>query len=332
MGNLAKMVNGKTRSGPSCNSFYPTKPGEEPKAAITKKERVEATLLTHKAWTRDPKGKNCHFAELVEDEIGPCGIRIQTDKTFGPEALKEYMDSEPLDEETENRIKLAHNRIRPFIEKIANKIPTFTYPFKFSCVDGSFMDNSLHSNIEKVLTKGRGKARVNNFSIAVIGRFPPIVAEIYRIKSELHLSLRMIDRFTEQSLRICIPKGEGKVRPITVAADDLAFLNSIVQKSFQGQVKIRDWITSFRRGMGCTNSTLTDCPVKELALSSGDKYVAIFNNDLEKMFDRMTREVQALALTHIGAGRGFIEWQMSNCDRRTNLLVTDLFSEVINYE
>jgi hypothetical protein len=50
------------------------------------------------------------------------------------------------------------------------------------------------------------------------------------------------------------------------------------------------------------------------------------------MFDRITVEVQALTLKHVGASNGYIEFQMSSMSNRTNILITDLFQEIIPYK
>jgi len=51
------MLNPKSRNGPVACSSYPTKPGEPSRKARNDKERVEASIITHKAWMSNPPGK-----------------------------------------------------------------------------------------------------------------------------------------------------------------------------------------------------------------------------------------------------------------------------------
>ncbi len=75
-GNIARMNNPKMHSGPIAGKFYPTKPGETPRRAINDEERKEASLITHEQWMDNPPGgKNCHFLDIISDEVGPHGIK-----------------------------------------------------------------------------------------------------------------------------------------------------------------------------------------------------------------------------------------------------------------
>jgi len=156
------------------------------------------------------------------------------------------------------------------------------------------------------------------------------------LKCEIHLTLRLIDEFTERAYRICIPKPDGGVRPLTVAHDDNCFLNANIQKSFQRSMRekkiINENIFSFQKGKSCADATIIDCIIRELALASGNRYVACLEEDLEKMFDRIPCELQALLLKNVGASKGYIEFQMSSMNNRTNLLITDIFQEIIPYK
>jgi len=298
-GDLAKMINPKWRSGPITNNTFPTKPGEAIQYAVTQEERKAATINTHLNWTKNSPGKsNFHFLETVCDEVGPTGIKINPEKMFKDIDFITYCnDPGKIDKEMKQKIIKAHRSIKPFIESITSKQQTMVYPFTYNKESRIFESNIPRLELEKCLVKGMGKARAENFSVsvAVFGRFPPIFAEIYLLKLYLHLSLRIIDRETERSLRVCIPKADEGVRPITVAHDDNCFMNMLVQKAFQSQVdkRLPRYLSSFRKGRGCQDATLVDGVVRELALQYGDGYVGIIEDDLEKMYDRIYIELQA---------------------------------------
>jgi hypothetical protein len=69
-----------------------------------------------------------------------------------------------------------------------------------------------------------------------------------------------------------------------------------------------------------------------LGLSKNDCYLAIIDDDAEKIFDRLYMELQAALLLLAGAGmQGFTECQCANMCNHTNKLVTDIFIAVLKY-
>jgi len=86
-GNIARITNPKIRSGPVASNTYPTKPGGMVKKPTNDEERREASILTHTVWMNNPLGvKNCHFIDILEDEVGPQGVSIQPNKQFDSDA------------------------------------------------------------------------------------------------------------------------------------------------------------------------------------------------------------------------------------------------------
>ncbi len=87
MGNIVKIMNLK-KGGLVSNQCHPAKIGEKKIIAITKEERIETTLKTHKLWTRDPPGKeNCLFLKLIEDEAGPADVESNPEVVFKIETI-----------------------------------------------------------------------------------------------------------------------------------------------------------------------------------------------------------------------------------------------------
>jgi hypothetical protein len=92
VGNIANMINAKSHSGPTASKFFPSKPGEPVRYATNDGERKEASIFTHSAWMADPHGsQNCHFLDIVKDEIGPTGVNISPDKPFDLNAQWKYL-------------------------------------------------------------------------------------------------------------------------------------------------------------------------------------------------------------------------------------------------
>jgi len=96
-GHIARMINPKNRTGPTACNFYPTLQGVPGKKAITDEERQEASIITHTMWMANPPGgKNCHFLDITQDEVGPNGVSICADKLFDEDAEWQYLNG-PLD-------------------------------------------------------------------------------------------------------------------------------------------------------------------------------------------------------------------------------------------
>jgi len=338
--NIANMINTKHRTGPTARNIFPAKPGEQVRHAINDEERMGASLITHEKWMANPPGsQNCHFLDLVRDDIGPTGVHICCDKPFDPIAQWKYLDGildQKLGTEIADRVQLAHKKLPKLFETIKTDT-VITYPFKYHCESGEYMYPELEANIRKNVSKGSGKAGATGFAIPVLGRLPKMFADVYILKCKLQMALRLLDLQTENSLRICIGKPGGGVRPLTVGHDDNIFLNGLAQQAIQNEIAriklLPDNVCSYQRGKGCADASIPDLVVKEIALQTNDCYVAKVDDDAEKMLDRLHLELQVALLMLAGAGlQGFTEWQCANMADRTNKLVTDIFVSMMKYQ
>ena len=338
-GPIARMTNPKPRSGPVAGSLFPTKPGEPIRRAINDHERQEASTTTHTMWMNDPPGtQNCHFLEKVFDDLGPRGINVMPEKVFNAEAEWKYLEgilADKLDDDIANRVRSAHHKLPTLFKQIKVE-KTIIYPFRYDCESGEYNYPDLELNLRKNISKGNGKARATGFAIPVLGRLPKVFVDTYLTKCKVQMALRMLDIGTECSLRICIGKPCGGVRPLTVGHDDNVFLNGLAQQAIQKEIAGRDilpeTLCSYQKGKGCADGTIVDGVIKEIALQNDDNYLAIISDDAEKMFDRLYFELQAALLLLAGAGmQGFTEWQSANMFNRTNRLVTDIFIAVLKY-
>jgi hypothetical protein len=109
-------------------------------------------------------------------------------------------------------------------ERFSNEM-SIIYPFKYDCVSGEFLHMELEEYLRRVIAKKNGKARATGWTIGSLGRLPQIFTDSYLLKAKIQPTLHLLDFYTEQSLRICIPKPFGGVRPLTVSHDDNAYLN-----------------------------------------------------------------------------------------------------------
>jgi hypothetical protein len=74
----------------------------------------------------------------------------------------------------------------------------------------------LEEYLRRDIANKNGKAHATGWTIGSLGRLPQIFTDTYLLKAKIQLTLRLLDFNTEQSLRICIPKPCGGVRPLTV--------------------------------------------------------------------------------------------------------------------
>ncbi len=99
--------------------------------------------------------------------------------------------------------------------------------------------------------------------------------------------------------------------------DDNVFLNGLAQQAIQKEMTrthlLPDSLCSYQKGKGCSDATIVDTILKEVALQSNTLYLAVIDDDAKKMFDRLYIELQAALLLLAGAGmQGFTEWQCAN--------------------
>jgi hypothetical protein len=122
-------------------------------------------------WIGDPCGKqNCHFLEIIDNDVGPHGITIDPDKIFDDEAQWRYLEGmlhEKVDTEIAGSVKFAHHRL-PELFKQTKKDLRITYPFKYDCISGIFLYPEIELNLRKKLTAGNRKARATGFAIPAL--------------------------------------------------------------------------------------------------------------------------------------------------------------------
>jgi hypothetical protein len=172
------------------------------------------------------------------------------------------MLEEKLDNETATRVNIAHQRLPALFKKIKTNTKIIN-PFKYDCITGKYVYEELEKNLRRNISQGNGKARATGFAIPVLGRFPKIFIDTYILKCKLQMALRLIDIGTESSLRICIGKPCGGIRPIMVGHDDNVFLNSIAQQAIQKEIArlklLPENLCSYQKGKGCGDAVRPEC-------------------------------------------------------------------------
>jgi hypothetical protein len=81
-----------------------------------------------------------------------------------------------------------------------------------------------------------------------------------------------------------------------------------IQKEIARIKLLPENLCSYLKGKGCGVATIIDNVIKEVALQNNNFYLAEIDDDAEKMFDRLYRELQIALLLLAGAGiQGFTE-------------------------
>ena len=195
------------------------------------------------------------------------------------------MLTDKVSTEIAERVRMAHQKLPKLFHQIKTDTK-ITYPFKYDCTTGEYLFPALEKNLRKNVSQANGKAQATGFAIPVRGRLPKIFLDVYLIKCKLQMALRLLDTGTECSLRICIGKPCGGVRPLTVGHDDNVFLNGLAQQAIQQELArlhiLPDNICSYQKGKGCADATIVDGIVKEIALQNDDFYLAEIDDDAEK--------------------------------------------------
>jgi hypothetical protein len=74
------------------------------------------------------------------------------------------------------------------------------------------------------------------------------------------MALRLLDIGTESSLRRCIGKPCGGVRPLIVGHDNNVFSNGLAQQAIQKEIAhiklLPENLCSYQRGKGCGDATI----------------------------------------------------------------------------
>jgi hypothetical protein len=99
-------------------------------------------------------------------------------------------------------------------------------------------------------------------------------------------ALRLLDIGTESSLPICIRKPCGGIRPLTVSHDNNVFLNGLAKQAIQREIArlkiLPENLCLYQKGKGCSDATIVDTVVKEVALQNNTFYLAEIGDDAEK--------------------------------------------------
>ena len=296
-------------------------------------EELIATKEFHSNWMSSSKAKEtCFFAELIHSgNAGLRGVKLKPDRKISAKDVKNLIhNGRRLDKKIKEKFIKAHGKhiaklfIRPPIRK------EFHYPFEIGYFSGVM---TKRKEIWDMFIKGisgiPGKARYENFQMAVIGRFNKYWQNCLFKLIELMLVIRFVPNCLKTISRHPIPK-PGKVnetRPISLCHDIFCFVNGIMAKYLTNATEkaeiLHPGVTAYRPELGCSSLVATELCFKEDVAESGLPACQL-DEDEEKFFDRVEKEIVLAA--HIANGfpdQGWVELKASCLDDKKIEIFTD---------
>jgi hypothetical protein len=284
--------------------------------ATSIKKQLQATKHNHNEHMKNPVGTNLFFADRTSDEVGICGITLKPDRTFTKKHLNAYRGvpntAPPLDKDTAAAIINAHNDMRPLFEPKQPK-PGMQWPFTYPTSKGATYTYTF-TQLEQDIAPVPDASRYQQSHINILARLHKDWATLYHKLVNLCLICRIIPKQTKIMARIPIPKpGSVDRRPISVMHAIEAHLSTIVayhlDKSLENTKALPRYITAYRKNKSCVDITLSHAAAIEDVIQHQHTIIGQLDEDFEKYFDRITLEMQCVALKrHCCPDAGYIEF------------------------
>ena len=272
--------------------------------------------------------RQIHSVSVTEDRVGPSGINIEVDRDINLETMRDTIPNfDKLDKEAQEFAMTAQRTFEAVFKDKREEAKELNYAFFFDGETGEFSDEKLKDDYYKSISTIPGKARHNGFHLAVIGRMPkPWVDGVLLFLQNVLVS-RCPPPSIKEMTRIPIPKGmdkPGQTRPISLADDVYSFLTAQVSRTLSEGIeatgRLGPEITAYRKGRSTTDITQDERAIIEDALEFCH-LLGIIKEDEEKFFDRVSTDLQMLAMKVFGfPDQGYCEWKMEDMiERKVNI-------------
>ena len=274
-----------------------------------------------KPWMGHPPGARCLFAVPTTAEGGD---RNEVDyfefkHLNGRADVSAYLGRAPESEAERMVIEEAHDDMADVLEPPTKDAAEMSWPYWVDA-QGQFSDPSIKDNWGKDVTKGPGKARHDQTSIAVLGRLGPAFVRTGLVLAQAQLASRIVADIHQACTRVLIPKGGGGCRPITLMADQTAWLHAQVQtawdKGMEASGIYPEELYSFRQGRSTSQVLAQHISILEDAEQSGQPLACIVD-DFAKMYCRVTADSASLCMRALGIpGNSYATWLVESYRNR----------------
>ncbi|GFH56611.1 predicted protein [Chaetoceros tenuissimus] len=324
------LIHNKTNPLPAANTTIPvyTNPLAAPThvPAVGPQQQKEATRATQQHQADLPPGKSLHFVDIDTDDVGPCGIIFDPDRTFSRADLKEY---HPNAEEFPMRVQEAIIEAHGVFPKITKHLhekhaantqsPHVQWPYQARIEQCSItsQDTLVYTNpiksMKQQIKYTPSTVRLYGFTLNVLARLHPCWMRALDQLANIILVTRLLPPQLKLTGRVLIDKPDSTdKRPISILH---AYDSYIVAQALSSIVEklgiYDDTIAAYRPGHSCDDCTLNHLLAVQDTLDRPEEDILLcqIDEDKEKFFDRITTELQMLPFHLMGfPPKGFIEW------------------------
>ena len=284
----------------------------------------QGTYQVHARWM-GPSGadRECHYVTMKHDDVGPCGVDINPTRPFTATDLDELIpDHSKCSLEERTRFTQAH---AGHIGKLFDPPPSraeFHWPYYVHQTTGEFVTADLEERFWQALEARPGKMRHDGYHMAYVGRMTTGWAKVYfRL-----IRIMMITRTRPQSVKHVtrLPIGKagkpGETRPLALMDDTDCFISGETGRKLTNAImtagNAAPELAAYKPGHGCDDVTIQDIAAREDALEFLRLFARI-DEDEEKMYDRISGELQCAALRKIGCPEaGYVEMKADDLHDR----------------
>jgi len=234
-GTLSKLLLPKPHEQPEGHPFI-LEDGEW-RRAMTIEEVREGTKQFHSNWmNRTPSKREIHYLDLETDGVGICGVSSHPDRPFTDkdlvELLPEGVPEKMMPQVRQDFIDAHDGSIGQLFRTPKTINGAYLWPVYVDVATGEIVDNGYEDYFYKSLEGVPGKARHENFHLAVVGRMTPKWRLALMRITRLMLLTRALPKCIKQCSRLPIPKPMkvGETRPIALMHDINSMLTGCISK------------------------------------------------------------------------------------------------------
>ena len=330
---FTRKINPKKRDAPATHTEIWDKGLQQFRTCRNEKEELLATGNFHGQWMGNSKAEeSCAFAKIMhKGRLGARGVSLDPDRKVGlsdiPKLIK---DGGKLPWSIKQAFIKAHGKhTSDLFRAPSTPHKALFYPFFLSSGNGEMnKEKDFKESFWNAITLVPGKARLEGFHLAVVGRFGRRWQQCLYDMSKLILIMRYIPRKLKAIARFPIPK-PGRVneyRPISLCHDLYCFINAIstlhTSRGIEEAKILHEGITAYVKGKGCTTLVGVEQAVREDCVESGVP-TSQTDEDEEKFFDRIPVEILLAAMKVNGfPDQGFLELKASGMEAKSVQIIT----------
>jgi hypothetical protein len=274
---LSKIFNPQPRDYPEPQHMITDPISGETRPCYTREENGKATKDHHQKWMGESKADlQCLFGEHVKDDVGICGVKINTSEDWIRSNIgRTVYNYDELEVEAREAMLKAHLTLAPIFREKEDVAMELRYPFFYDCQSGNFSDEVVRENFYKSIISTPGKSRDEGFTLHVLARLPIKWREGILLFIQNVLVTRCAPPYIKQMSRIPIPKGKakpGQTRPIALVNDVYGFITAMLamrmSQGVEATKRLFPELKAYRKNMSATDITVDERCMMEDSMES----------------------------------------------------------------